>query len=225
MQKRKIKDLLYEQVSFVGKALSSPKRLELVEVLVQGEKSVDTLARETDIDIKLASSHLKVLKEARLVTSRRKGKNIYYSLSGDDVAQLWVCIYTVAAEHRMELQSVMAQIIAAPERLTPETRQGLLDRVRNGDVLVLDVRPADEYASGHLPHARSIPVQELELRLDELPKDKLIVAYCRGPFCLFSNAAVELLREHGFNAQKISDGVAEWTSAGLPLDPLLESKE
>jgi rhodanese-related sulfurtransferase len=218
LQKRKIKDLLYEQVSFVGKALSSPKRLELVEVLVQGEKTVDTLAREVDIDIKLASSHLKVLKEARLVTARREGKNTHYSLSGEDIALLWVCIYSVAAEHRLELQSVMAKIVASPERLTPETRQGLLDKVRSGDVLVLDVRPADEYESGHIPHARSIPVQELEHRLEELPKDKLIVAYCRGPFCLFSNEAVELLRKHGFQAQKISDGVAEWTAAGLLLE-------
>ena len=218
LQKRKIKDLLYEQVSFVGKALSSPKRLELIEVLVQGEKRVDTLAREVDIDIKLASSHLKVLKEARLVTARREGKNTYYSLSGEDVALLWVCIYSVAAEHRLELQSVMEKIVAAPERLTPETRQGLLEKVHNGDVLVLDVRPTDEYESGHLPHARSMPVQELEHRLDELPKDKLIVAYCRGPFCLFSNEAVELLRKHGFRAEKIGGGVAEWAAAGLPLE-------
>lgn len=218
MQKRKIKDLLYEQVSFVGKALSSPKRLELVEVLVQGEKSVDTLARETDIDIKLASSHLKVLKEAKLVTTRREGKNIFYSLSGEDVARLWVSIYTVAAEHRLELQSVMEKIVSAPERLTPETRQGLLEKVHNGDVLVLDVRPADEYAAGHLPHARSIPVQELEQRLDELPKDKLIVAYCRGPFCLFSSEAVEFLRKQGYQAEKIGDGVAEWAASGLPIE-------
>lgn len=218
LQKRKIKDLLYEQVSFVGKALSSPKRLELIEVLVQGEKSVDTLAREVDIDIKLASSHLKVLKEARLVLTRREGKNTYYSLSGTDVALLWVSIYNVAAEHRLELQSVMEKIVAAPERLTPETRQGLLDKVHSGDVLVLDVRPSDEYEAGHLPHARSIPVQELERRLDDLPKDKLIVAYCRGPFCLFSNEAVELLRKHGFHAEKIGDGVAEWVAAGLPLE-------
>jgi rhodanese-related sulfurtransferase/DNA-binding transcriptional ArsR family regulator len=218
LQKRKIKDLLYEQVSFVGKALSSPKRLELIEVLVQGEKKVDTLARDVDIDIKLASSHLKVLKEARLVTSRRAGKNIFYSLSGDDVSLLWVSIYTVAAEHRLELQSVMEKIVAAPERLTPETRQGLLDKARDGDVLVLDVRPEEEYASGHLPHARSMPIQELERRLAELPKDKLVVAYCRGPFCLFSSEAVELLRMHGYQAEKIGDGVAEWAAAGLPIE-------
>lgn len=218
MQKRKIKDLLYEQVSFVGKALSSPKRLELIEVLIQGEKKVDTLARDVDIDIKLASSHLKILKEARLVKSRREGKFTYYSLSGDDVSGLWVTIYTVAAEHRLELRSVMEKIVAAPEQLTPETRQGLLDKARDGDVLVLDVRPEEEYLAGHLPHARSMPIQELEQRLADLPKDKSIVAYCRGPFCLFSSEAVDLLRKHGFHAQKIGDGVAEWAAAGLPLE-------
>lgn len=217
MQKRKIKDLLYEQVSFVGKALSSPKRLELIEVLVQGEKKVDTLARDVDIDIKLASSHLKVLKEARLVTSRRQGKNTYYSLSGNDIAQLWVCIYTIAADHRLELQSIMEKIVAAPDRLTPETRQRLLDRARDGEILVLDVRPEEEYSAGHLPHAHSMPIQELEQRLAELPKDKQIVAYCRGPFCLFSSEAVELLRSHGYQAEKIGDGVAEWAAAGLSI--------
>lgn len=218
MQKRKIKDLLYEQVSFVGKALSSPKRLELIEVLVQGEKKVDALARDVDIDIKLASSHLRVLKEARLVKSRREGKFTLYSLSGDDVGLLWVTVYSVAAEHRLELRSVMEKIAAYPEQLTPETRQGLLDKAREGDVLVLDVRPAEEYEAGHLPHARSMPIRELEQRLAELPMDKAIVAYCRGPFCLFSSEAVEMLRKHGYRAEKIGDGVAEWVAAGLPIE-------
>lgn len=218
MQKRKIKDFLYEQVSFVCKALSNPKRLELIEVLVQGEKKVDTLARDVDIDIKLASSHLKVLKEAHLVQSRREGKFTLYSLSGDDVSRLWISIYTVAAEHRLELRSVMEKIVAAPEQLTPESRQGLLHRAREGDVLVLDVRPEDEFKASHLPHARSMPIQELEQRLAELPLDKAIVAYCRGPFCLFSSEAVDLLRKHGYRAEKIGDGVAEWAAAGLPLE-------
>ncbi|MBA3034623.1 MAG: metalloregulator ArsR/SmtB family transcription factor [Gammaproteobacteria bacterium] len=218
MHKRKIKDLLYEQVSFVGKALSSPKRLELLEVLVQGEKTVDTLAKDVDINIKLASSHLKVLKESRLIKSRREGKFTFYSLSGADVSRLWVSIYSVAAEYRLELQAVMEKIAAAPEKLTPETRQGLLDRAQHGDILVLDVRPAAEYEAGHLPHARSMPMQELEQRLAELPMDKEIVAYCRGPFCLFSNEAVDLLRKHGYRAEKIGDGVAEWAAAGLPLE-------
>ncbi|MBA3903849.1 MAG: ArsR family transcriptional regulator [Rhodocyclaceae bacterium] len=217
MNKRKIKDLLYEQVARVGKALSSPKRLELLEVLVQGEKRVDALAREVDIDIKLASSHLRVLKEARLVSSRREGRFVAYRLSGDDIGKLWVTLHTVAGEHLLELRTVLEKFVAAPESLTPETRLGLLDKAKQGEILVLDVRPAAEYRAGHLPYARSIPVQELEHRLAELSRDREIVAYCRGPFCLFATEAVALLRKKGFNASKLTDGIAEWAEAGLPL--------
>ncbi|OHC72838.1 MAG: ArsR family transcriptional regulator [Rhodocyclales bacterium RIFCSPLOWO2_02_FULL_63_24] len=218
MQKRKIKDLLYEQVARVGKAVSSPKRLEMLEVLVQGEKMVDALARDVGIDIKLASSHLRVLKEARLVSSRREGRFIAYRLSGDDVAGLWVSLHMVAEEHLMELRAVLEKIVAAPERLTPETRAGLLDKARQGDVLVLDVRPEAEYRAGHLPYARSMPIQELEQKLAELPRDREVIAYCRGPFCLFAAEAVALLRKNGFRASKISDGIAEWSAAGMPLE-------
>lgn len=218
MKKRKIKDLLYDQVARVGKALSSPKRLELLEVLVQGEKVVDLLAREVDIDIKLASAHLRVLKEARLVTSRRNGRYIVYGLSGEDVGTLWVTLHTVADQHLMELRAELEKIVAARERLTSETRHTLLDKARDGRVLVLDVRPEAEYQAGHLPYARSMPLHELEHRLAELPKSREIVAYCRGPFCLFASEAVALLRKKGFRARKISDGVAEWSAAGFPVE-------
>lgn len=218
MHKRKIKDFLYEQVARVGKALSSPKRLELLEVLVQGERMVDALAREVDIDIKLASAHLKVLKAARLVESRREGRFIAYRLSGEDVGTLWVSLHTVAAEHLMDLRVALEKLVAAPEQLSSETRLALLDKARRGDVLVLDVRPEAEYRESHLPHARSMPIQELEHRLAELPRDQEIVAYCRGPFCLFATEAVALLRKRGFRANKISDGVAEWSASGLPLE-------
>jgi rhodanese-related sulfurtransferase len=179
---------------------------------------VDALARDVDIDIKLASAHLRVLKEARLVTSRRQGRFIAYRLSGDDVGGLWVSLHMVAEEHLMDLRAVLEKIIAAPERLTPETRADLLDKARQGDVLVLDVRPEAEYRAGHLPYARSIPIQELELKLAELPLDREIVAYCRGPFCLFAAEAVALLHRKGFRAHKISDGIAEWSAAGMPLE-------
>ena len=218
MQKRKIKDLLYEQVARVGKAVSSPKRLEMLEVLVQGEKMVDALARDVCIDSKLASSHVRGLKEDRWVSSRREGRFIAYRLSGDDVAGLWVSLHMVAEEHLMELRAVLEKIVAAPERLTPETRVGLLDKARQGDVLVLDVRPEAEYRAGHLPYARSMPIQELEQKLAELPRDREVIAYCRGPFCLFAAEAVALLRKNGFRASKISDGIAEWSAAGMPLE-------
>lgn len=215
---RALKDLLYEQVARVGKALASPKRLELIELLAQGEKTVEVLANEASIDMKLASAHLRVLKESRLVEARRDGRFIAYRLSGADVASLWATLHTVATEHLVELQLALDRIVAGPERLTAETRLSLLDKAEQGDVIVLDVRPQPEFARGHLPHARSMPLAELKRRLDELPKDKEIVAYCRGPFCLMSAEAVALLTERGYRAHKIVDGVAEWAAAGLPIE-------
>jgi rhodanese-related sulfurtransferase len=214
---RALKDLLYEQLARVGKALSSPKRLEILELLAQGEKTVEVLAKEAAIDIKLASAHLRVLKESRIVQARRAGRFIAYRLAGDDVAELWAKLHTVATEHLIELQVALDAIVSGPERLNGETRRTLLAKARKGDIVVLDVRPESEYRSSHLPHARSIPLSELKRRLSELPKNKDIVAYCRGPFCLMSSEAVSLLQKHGFNARKIGDGVAEWSAARLPL--------
>jgi rhodanese-related sulfurtransferase len=215
---RPLKDLLYEQVARVGKALSSPKRLELLELLAQGEKTVEVLAKEADIDVKLASAHLRALKESRIVEARRNGRFIAYHLAGDDVAELWAKLHTVATEHLVELQVALDRIVSGPERLTGETRRTLLAKASTGNILVLDVRPESEYQSSHLPHARSIPLSELKRRLTELPQGKEIVAYCRGPFCLMSAEAVALLKRRGFKARKIGDGVAEWSAAGLPLE-------
>jgi len=217
MQKRELKNLLYEQVARIGRAVSSPKRLELLEILAQGEKTVEVLASEAAIDVKLASAHLKVLKEARLVETRREGRFVAYRLSGDDVSALWVDLRTVAEEHLVELKVEMERIFAAPEKLDGETRRSLLTKARRGDVVVIDVRPASEYATGHLPFARSMPLEEIRQRLKELPADRDIVAYCRGPFCMMSAEAVALLKEHGYRAHKIADGVPEWQAAGLPL--------
>ncbi len=218
MDKRKTKDLLYEHVALIGKAVSSPKRLELLEILAQGEKTVDALAAEASLSIKLASAHLKVLKAARLVGTRREGRYIAYRLSGPDVSALWVNLRTVAEEHLVELKLAMDSLFAAPEKLDAETRRSLLDKAKRGEVVVIDVRPAAEYENGHLPFARSMPVGELRQRLAELPTDKEIVAYCRGPFCMMSAEAVALLKQHGYRAHKIADGTPEWLAAGLPLD-------
>lgn len=217
MDKRKTKDLLYEQVARIGKAVSSPKRLELLEILAQGEKTVDALAAEAGIDIKLASAHLKVLKAARLVETQRDGRFIAYRLSGVDVGALWVNLRTVAEEHLVELKVAMERIFAAPEKLDAETRRSLMEKARRGEVVVIDVRPQAEYATGHLPFARSMPLEEIRQRIKELPADRDIVAYCRGPFCMMSAEAVALLKEHGYRAQKIADGIPEWQAAGLPL--------
>ncbi len=218
MNKRQVKDLLYEQVARIGKAVSSPKRLELLELLAQGEKTVEVLAIELSIDVKLASAHLKALKAARLVEHRREGKYMVYRLSGEDVAQLWVTLREVAEEHLVELQLALQKMVAAPEQLTQASRKELLAQARRGEVIVLDVRPAEEYAVAHLPYARSMPVAEIARRLAELPKGREIVAYCRGPFCLFSEEAQQLLTRKGYRVRKLPDGVAEWQAAGLPIE-------
>lgn len=212
------KSHLYEHVSRIGKAISSPKRLELIELLAQGEKTVETLAVQARIDMRLASAHLKALREARLVETRREGKFIHYRLSGPDVARLWVSIREVAEEHLVELRMALGQMAAMPDALTSESRESLLAKARSGDIIVIDVRPEAEYTAGHLPGARSMPLAELEKRLAELPAGKDIVAYCRGPFCLMSDEAVQLLRQRGYSALKISDGVSEWRASGLPLE-------
>ena len=213
-----MKTILYEQVSRIGKAISSPKRLKLLELLVQGEKTVEKLADLAHIDVKLASAHLKALREARLVGTRRDGKYVHYRLTNDDVADLLVKVREVAEEHLIELRVALDQMSATANLLSSETRESLLAKARAGDVVVIDVRPSDEYASAHLPFARSMPLDELQKRIDELPPGKPVVAYCRGPYCVMSDAAVELLRNKGFSAHKISDGVGEWRATGLPLE-------
>ncbi len=218
MDKRTLKDLLYEHVARIGKAVSSPKRLEILELLAQGEKTVDALASELSADIKLTSAHLKALKEARLVTVRREGKFMVYQLSGPDVAGLWVNLRQVAEAHLLELRLALDQMVADPAKLTTLDRQTLMTHAHRGDVVVIDVRPSAEYAVGHLPFARSMPVNEIEQRLTELPTDKTIVAYCRGPFCLFSEEAFQLLNARGYRVAKLLDGVSEWQAAGLPIE-------
>jgi rhodanese-related sulfurtransferase/DNA-binding transcriptional ArsR family regulator len=218
MKKRDIKDLLYEQVARIGKALSSPKRLEIIELLAQGEKTVDALASEVSIDIKLASAHLRALREARLVESRREGKYVVCRLSGPDVAALWIALRGVAEEHLVELKVALDRLVAMPDRLNPVDRQTLLRRAHKNEVVVLDVRPEEEFRAGHLPFARSMPVEEIERRLGELPKSKEIVAYCRGAFCLMSDEAVKLLSAKGYRVRKMAEGVTDWLAAGLPIE-------
>lgn len=214
---RTVKDLLYEQVARVGKALASPKRLEILELLAQGDKAVETLAAAVAIDVKLASAHLKALREARLVQNRREGKRMIYRLSGGDVAQLGVMMRQVAEEHLVELRLALQQMMVEPDRLASVGRKELLAQAKRGEVIVLDVRPQDEYDAAHLPYARSLPLPELARRLAELPRDLEVVAYCRGPFCLMSDEAVRLLQAHGYRARKIGDGISEWRAAGLPI--------
>jgi len=217
MAHREIKDLLYEQVARIGKAVASPKRLEILELLCQGEKAVETLACDTGLDIKLISAHLKVLKAARLLESRRAGRRIYYRLADAQVADLWVALRAAAESRLTSLQAAMRSLVSNPAELTPVGGKALLAQARRGDVVVLDVRPESEYRAAHLPNARSIPLAELKRRLKELPANRPVVAYCRGPFCLMAKEAVELLTKKGFKAARLELGVAEWRARGLPL--------
>ena len=215
---RQIKDMLYEQVARMGKAASSPKRLELLELLCQSEMNVEQLAGEAQISIKLTSAHLSVLKAASLVVSRREGKNIFYSLAAPDVARFWVEIRSLAEERLLDLQTALGKLVAGSAQLASMDRAALLREAESGEIVVIDVRPESEYVAGHLPFARSIPVAELKKRIAEIPKDKTIVAYCRGPFCLLAGEAVSLLQEAGHHAVRLEDGVAEWQARGLSIE-------
>lgn len=218
MNNRDLKDLLYEQVARIGKAFASPKRLELLEMLAQGEKSVETLTAELSIDVKLTSAHLKALRDAHLVQTRRDGKYMYYRLSGSDVAQLGVTLRTVAEAHLLDMRTALKQLVSEPALLVNTSRAELLSQARTGQVVVLDVRPAAEFSAAHLPYARSMPLAELEQRISELPQGTEIVAYCRGPFCVMSDEAVKLLLSRGFRAKKTMDGVSEWQAAGFAIE-------
>ena len=215
---RELKNLLYEQVSRVSKALASPKRLELIELLCQCEKSVETLARETDMSVKLASAHLRALRAGRLVETRKDGKYVLYRLADPSVADLWVSLRSVAEERLLDLQMALRSLLEARAMLVGVDRKSILRKAQKGEVIVIDVRPEEEFAAGHLPYARSLPLTELKKRLKQLPKDKPVVAYCRGPFCMMAKDAVALLQKQGYRARQLDDGVAEWRARGLPIE-------
>jgi rhodanese-related sulfurtransferase len=209
---------LYEQVARIGKALASPKRLELIDLLCQAEKPVEVLAAQAGISMKLASAHLKELRAAHLVDTRKDGKYVVYRLADPTVAGLWVGLREHAQERLVELQVALAGLLQHADALEGLSRAAIMKKARAGEVLVLDVRPQAEYAAGHLPHARSLPIDQLRKRIDELPKNTPVVAYCRGPFCLMARDAVELLRKKGYRAFHLTDGVAEWRAQGLPIE-------
>jgi DNA-binding transcriptional ArsR family regulator len=209
---RTIKDALYEQVARIAKAAASPKRLELIELLGQSPKTVEALAQEAGISAKLVSAHLKELKSARLVEAERQGKYIIYRLASTEVGQLWVTLRVLAEDRLFELQDALRQLSAATHEWVGNSREELLTKAKSGEVIVIDVRPGEEYQAGHLPFARSMPLAELKNRLAELPTDRPVIAYCRGPFCLMSTDAVKLLRGQGIDALQMREGVVEWNS-------------
>jgi rhodanese-related sulfurtransferase len=210
------KDGLYEQFARVGKALSNGRRLELIDLLAQAERSVDELARESGLSLALTSHHLRLLRDAGLVTSRREGVHVRYALAGDDVLRLWLSMRSVAAGRLAEVERAAREYLGGDVEGIGRTE--LVERVRVGDLVVVDVRPAAEYAAGHLRGARSIPIEELERRLGELPPDREVVAYCRGPYCVYAHQAVRALRRAGRPARRLEDGWPEWRLTGLPRE-------
>lgn len=217
MAHRELKDPLYAQFARIGHALGSPVRIELLDLLTQGEKTVEALAEHSAASIKNVSAHLRVLRQARLVETRRDGTYIYYRLADEDVGRFVRDLQRLGQQRLAEVEQVARQYIDDRDELEPVTHAELRKLVRDGNVTVIDVRPADEYEAGHIPGALSIPVSELKRRLRELPKRREIIAYCRGPYCVFSLEAVTLLRQHGFRARRTDDGLPAWREAGLPI--------
>ncbi|GAB3165554.1 metalloregulator ArsR/SmtB family transcription factor [Myceligenerans halotolerans] len=215
--RREAKEALFEQFARVTKALGSPKRLELIDLLAQGERSVDALARSTDTNLTTVSAHLQALRRARLVATRRDGTRIYYRLAGPDVAALYLQVQRIAEAHLPDLPAAAAAFLGEDDS-EEIGRDELLRRLQQGSVTVIDVRPGEEFASGHIAGAVSIPLGQLAERLGEIPAGTDVVATCRGPYCVLSHDAVRLLRDHGIAARRLPDGVLEWSAANLPLE-------
>ena len=216
MGERVAKDALFAEFAAVGKALGNPKRLELLDLLAQGPRSVDDLASAAELGVSTCSAHLQTLREAGLVETRREGRRIYYSLAGDDVAGLWDHLRRVAQRHRPHTELARRTYLGPEDTAAVDTAE-LLRRLETGDTVILDVRPEPEYAGGHLPGAIHIPLEQLSERLVELPHDKEIVAYCRGRYCVLAHDAVRLLTANGLTARRAADGVLEWRVAGIPV--------
>lgn len=217
MAHREFKDKLYAQFARLGKALASPQRLELLDLLAQGERAVEELAREAALSIANASQHLRVLRQARLVESRKEGLYVYYRLADPAVFELWRALRRVGESQLAEIDRLVDTYMHHPEHLEPISREVLYRRLVEGGVVLLDVRPALEYRQGHIAGARSIPLDELRQHLQELDPGREIVAYCRGPYCLFADEAVTLLRANGFRAHRYTEGYPDWAAAGLPV--------
>lgn len=216
---RRFKDAIYEQFARLGKALSAPKRLELLDLLCQGPRTVEALAGQAAISVANASQHLQVLRAARLVDTEKKGLYVEYRVADDEeVCSFFVALRGLAEARLAEVEHVTREYFEQRGAMEPVDEDELLRRVKTGEVTVLDVRPSEEYRAGHIPGALSVPVSELKARLKELPKHREIVAYCRGPYCVMAIEAVELLRKKGFNAHRMEQGVADWRARGWRVE-------
>ncbi|MDH5648790.1 MAG: metalloregulator ArsR/SmtB family transcription factor [Gammaproteobacteria bacterium] len=218
MSRQGFKHQLFEQFARIGKALSNANRLELLEFLAQGERSVESLAKATKLTVANTSQHLQQLRQAGLVTTRKQGLRVYYQLAGDEVIQLLGILRNVAEGHLAEVERLVSTYLTVKDKLEPIPAQELLERARNGMVTVLDVRPEEEYSAGHVPGAINVPLAQLEKQLDRFGDGKEIVAYCRGPHCILAFEAVAKLRSHGIKARRLENGYPEWKAMGLPTE-------
>jgi rhodanese-related sulfurtransferase/DNA-binding transcriptional ArsR family regulator len=214
MVRAQVKDQLYDQFSRIGRAISSPARLEILDLLSQGEKTVEQVAEQARLGIKNASAHLRALREARLVDTRKEPPYVHYRLADEDVMRVVRDIQALARARLAEVEQITRLYFDDPLDMEPVDADELLSRLEAGEVTVLDVRPLDEYLAGHVPGAVSVPVEELERRLGEIPRGRPVIAYCRGPYCVYAVEAVNTLRRHGFEAGRMEEGVPDWRLAG-----------
>ena len=218
MSRPSFKKQLFEQFARVGKALASGHRLELLEFLAQGERTVEALAGVTGLSVANTSQHLQQLRQVGLVATRKQGLHVHYRLADADVSELLSVMQKIAEKQFAEVERIVRVYLTTKDGLDPISRADLLKRAAEGDVTVLDVRPPEEYAAGHVPGALNIPVKELIAHLEALPQDQEVVAYCRGPYCVLAFEAVSQLRAHGFRARRLEEGFPEWKTAGLPVE-------
>jgi rhodanese-related sulfurtransferase len=214
---RVFKDAIYDQFARIGKAVSSPKRLELLDLLCQGPRTVEVLAKESGLAVANASQHLQVLRAARLVEAEKEGLFVSYRLADQEVCEFFRTMRVLAESRLAEVEQIKRRFLEGREGMEPIDRKALLEQVGKGAVTVLDVRPVEEYNAGHIPGALSIPLKELQLRLLDLPRDQEIVAYCRGPYCVLSIQAVEMLRSRGFQAVRLEEGIQDLRALGFPI--------
>jgi rhodanese-related sulfurtransferase len=214
---RRFKNSIYDQFARIAKGLASPRRLELLDLLCQGPRTVETLAREAGQSIANTSQHLQVMRAARLVAAEKEGQYVTYSLADNEVCDFFQSLRHLAESRLAEVERVTRDFLQERGQMEPVDRVALTERVRTGAVTVLDVRPPEEYRAGHIPGAISVPLSELKHRLAELPRDREIVAYCRGPYCVLAVEAVDMLRAHGFKALRLEDGVPDWRARGLTV--------
>jgi len=215
---REFKDTVFQLFAMIAQGFASPKRLEIIDVLIQGERDVDTLSKEVNMSVANTSKHLQILKNARLVESRKEGVRVVYRVADESIFTCYKDLQALAEKRLYELKEITRMYYQDRDKMEPITREKLLSRIKSGDVQVLDVRPFEEYKSGHISEALSIPLSELKRKIDEIPKNIEVVAYCRGPYCVLAVEAILYLRKAGVRAIRMKDGFPEWKESGLPVE-------